>query len=55
MGFWRFFSTDMREEKVRIFRALGPVSLSAAEAARGWIIVCSSWVDKVDRGAASRA
>ena len=35
MGFWRFFSTAMREEKVRTLRALGPVNLSAASAAMG--------------------
>ena len=35
MGFCRFFSTAMREEKVRILRALGPEILSAASAAMG--------------------
>lgn len=35
IGFVRLASTDMREEKVRILRALGPESLSAAEAAIG--------------------
>ena len=35
MGFCRFFSTAMREEKVRTLRALGPENLSAASAAMG--------------------
>ena len=42
MGFLRFFSTSMREENVRIFRALGPERVSAAERARGCIIFFSS-------------
>lgn len=55
IGFRRFFSTAMREEKVRTLRALGPVTLSAASAAMGWIMVRSSCWDMVSIGAASRA
>ena len=55
MGFFRAFSTAMREEKVRTLRALGPVRVSAAETARGWMIVFSSWDDSAFMGAASRA
>ena len=55
IGFCRFFSTAMREEKVRTLRALGPVIWFAAEAAMGWIMVLSSWEDRAFIGPASRA
>ena len=55
MGFCRFFSTAMREEKVRTLSALGPVNLSAASAAMGWIMVFSSWLVRAVIGAASTA
>ena len=55
MGFCRFFSTAIREEKVRTLRALGPVNLSAASAAMGWIMAFSSWLDRASIGAASKA
>lgn len=35
IGFCRFFSTAMREEKVRTLSALGPANLSAADRAMG--------------------
>jgi len=50
VGFGRFCSTAMREEKVRIFRALGPVRWSAAVAAMGLIMIFSSWADRVFTG-----
>ena len=40
---------------MRTLRALGPVSLSTAEAAMGWIICFSSCEDKAFIGAASSA
>ena len=55
MGFCRFFSTAMREEKVRTLSALGPDNLSAASAAMGWIMVFSSRLDRRSIGAASNA
>ena len=55
MGFCRFFSTAMREEKVRTLRALGPDILSAALAAMGWIMLFSSWLVMAFIGAASKA
>ena len=55
IGFWRFCSTAMREEKVRTFSAFGPVIWSAADAAIGCIINFSSCEDKALVGAASSA
>lgn len=42
LGFGRFFSTAMRDEKVRILSVLGPESRSAADAAIGWIMSLST-------------
>ena len=55
MGFCRLFSTAMREENVRTLSALGPVNLSAASAAMGWIMVFSNWLVRAVIGAASKA
>lgn len=51
MGFVRFFSTCMRDEKVRIFRALGPVRASAAFKAMGRRIDWSSCLEAAVSGA----
>ena len=47
VGFLRFCSTAIRDEKVRTLRIEGPVSLSAREAAIGVIIVLVSAVDRL--------
>jgi len=47
VGFLRFCSTAMRDEKVRTFKTEGPVSLSAKEAAIGDIIVFISVVERL--------
>ena len=55
MGFERLASTWIREEKVRILRALGPERLSAARRAMGWIIDFSRFLETASTGADSRA
>ncbi len=45
IGFCRFFSTAMREEKVRTLRTSGPETLSAASKAIGWSIDFSNVCD----------
>lgn len=42
--------TARREEKVRILRALGPVRVSAAWAARGWRRAWDRFVERVSIG-----
>jgi len=55
MGFLRFFSTDIREENVRILRICGPVSLSAKSAARGAIMVLERWVESLSTAVGGNA
>lgn len=50
MGFCRFFSTAMRDEKVRTLSMSGPERRSAASIAIGWSMDFSSVCDRAFTG-----